>query len=66
MTVDMTFWYEGEKYYLDSVEHAYGILTEKWETVAMDSNFLFLLNKPIERWNGKSFRNLIDRITFEN
>ncbi len=66
MTVDMTFCYQGKKYYLDCVDHEYAILTEKWECIASDKNFLSLLNKPIGRWNEKSFREIINEVLFEN
>lgn len=66
MTVDMTFWYRGEKYYLDCVNHEYAILTEKWRCIASDKNFLRLLNKPIERWNEKSFHEIVAALRFVN
>ena len=66
MTVDMTFWYKDNKYYLDSENHVYAILTESWETIIKDANFLELLNKPIKEWGGKSFHELIENMIFKN
>ncbi len=66
MTVDMTFWYEDELYYLDTISREYAILTEKCETVAADPNFLVLLNKPVQKWKGRSFHELIDEMIFKN
>ncbi len=66
MTVDMVFWYMDNKYYLDSVNHVYAILTEKWKIVEKDVNFLNLLNKPIKEWGGDSFHKLIEKMIFKN
>lgn len=66
MTVDMTFSYNGIKYYLDVVDFEYSILTTTWEKVAANKNFLTLLNTPIKEWDGKSFHELINDFEFEN
>lgn len=66
MTVDMTFWLSGKKYYLDYVNQRYAIFTEEWETVAEDVNFLLLLNKPIREWDNKSFHELVKEMLFND
>ena len=66
MTVDMTFLYMGKIYYLDGINQEYAILTDAWEVVVSDSNFLRVLCKPVEIWEGKSFKELIAEFLFEN
>ncbi len=66
ITVDMTFFYQNKIYYLDSVNHEYAILTEQWETLASDNNFLKLLNKPIKEWDEKSFHELLGEMYFKD
>ncbi len=66
MTVDMTFWYQNKEYYLDSINHQYAILSNNWEIIASNANFLTLLNKPIEQWDNKSFHELIEEMAFVN
>ena len=48
MTVDMTFWYRGKRYYLDCVDRKYVILSEDGAPAASDANFLRLLKNPLE------------------
>ena len=66
MTVDMVFWYKGNRYYLESIYHKYAILTEKEEMIVSDTNFRSLLNKPVEKWEKRTFKELIGEMLFEN
>lgn len=66
MTVDMTFWLEGKKYYLDSVGCKYVILSEKSDVIASDNNLLLLLTKPIDAWDKKTFQELIGEMLFQD
>ena len=64
MTVDMSFVYRDRVYYLDIVNHEFAILTEEWQPVETDANFLKLVIKPIEKWDGRTFCELIDEMRF--
>lgn len=64
MTEDMTFYYEGKKYYLDGINGGYAILTVDWEEIAFDKNLLSLLTKPV--FGNESFRDKIESFLFVN
>ena len=64
MTVDMSFVLQNNVYYLDMINHVYAILTDEWLPIETDTNFLNLVTKPIEKWEGKSFYELIDEMQF--
>lgn len=66
MTVEMTFVYVDEVFYLNTINKKYVILTDDWKPVAEDDNFLKLLNTPINEWSGKSFCELIEQFYFIN
>ena len=66
MTVDMTFFYRDKVYYLDRVNSEYAILSDKWEIVVSNVNFLRLLHNPVDIWEEKSFKELIEEFLFVN
>ena len=66
LIVDMIFCYKGKTYYLDIENYKYGIFNDKGDAIATDTNFRNLLTKPIKEWNGNSFRQLIEKMTFQN
>lgn len=66
MTLDMAFWYEGEKYYLVYEYGEYRIVDHDWNRVAGNPNMLTLLTDPIEAWGNHSFKELIEQLEFED
>ena len=63
MTVDFSFWKDGNKYYCTDEDSGFVIVDNNWNQVAYNKNFLLLLEMPI--WNGNSFHDCIDDILFE-
>lgn len=64
MTVDMTFYYNGNEFYLEAVRDGYAIFNSEWKELIFDRNLLSLLTKPL--FDGKSFKDLIVCFLFVN
>lgn len=64
MTVDMTFYYNNEKYYLEEIKDGFAILTSDWKEIIHNENFLALVTTPV--FNNKSFKELIEFFLFVN
>ncbi|MCQ2474181.1 MAG: hypothetical protein MJ098_08610 [Saccharofermentans sp.] len=64
MTVDMSFVYRDKAYHLDMINHVFAILTDEWQPIETDVNFLKLVTKPIEKWDGRTFCELIEEMWF--
>lgn len=64
MTVDMTFYYKGNEFFLDAIRDGYAIFTSDWQELSFEKNLLKLLTKPL--FENKSFKDLIEQFLFVN
>lgn len=64
MTVDTTFYYNDDEFFLDAIRDGYAIFTSDWKELIFDKNLLKLLTKPL--FTEKSFKDLIECFFFVN
>ncbi len=64
MTVDFSFYKDGQKYYCTGEDYGFVIVDAGWNRLAYEKNFLKLLETQI--WDGRSFKDCIDDLIFED
>ena len=65
LTVDVSFFFEKNEYYIIECYGKFHIYNAKWNVVFSHENFRTLLITPIPLFHGKSFRDVIEQLEFD-
>ena len=63
MTVDVSFFFEGNEYHITESHEQYHLYTSNWDSV--HANFLLLLTSPVALFRKRSFKDIIHELDFD-